>query len=182
MAGAPVKDVTFPDNPATKTLLLEKHADYIVAFEKDKDDLEYCITEFLRVSGVYWGLTAMDLMGQLHRMNKAEVVEFVKSCQDPSGGFAPTEHHDPHLLYTLSAVQVLVLYDCVEVVDVEAVVTFVKGLQQPDGSFIGDKWGEVDTRFSFCSLACLALLVRRRSEENQLNQLINVAVRTNIHV
>ena len=58
------------------------------------------------MSGVYWGLTAMDLMGQLHRMNKAEVVEFVKSCQDPSGGFAPTEHHDPHLLYTLSAVQV----------------------------------------------------------------------------
>jgi geranylgeranyl transferase type-2 subunit beta len=52
------------------------------------------------------------------------------------------------------------LYDCVEVVDVEAVVMFVKGLQQPDGSFIGDKWGEVDTRFSFCSLACLALLGR----------------------
>ena len=38
-AGAPLKDVTFPDNPATKSLLLEKHADYIVAFEKDKDDL-----------------------------------------------------------------------------------------------------------------------------------------------
>ena len=34
-----MKDVTLPDNPATKTLLLEKHADYIVAFEKDKDDL-----------------------------------------------------------------------------------------------------------------------------------------------
>ena len=34
-----MKDVTLPDNPATKTLLLDKHADYIVAFEKDKDDL-----------------------------------------------------------------------------------------------------------------------------------------------
>ena len=71
------------------------------------------------------------------------------------------------------------LYDCVEVVDVEAVVRFVKELQRPDGSFVGDKWGlylslslsprvsvspfsgEVDTRFSFCSLACLALLVRK---------------------
>lgn len=67
---------------------------------------EYCTTEFLRVSGVYWGLTAMDLMGQLHRMNKTEVLEFVKSCQHASGGFSPTLHHDPHLLYTLSAVQV----------------------------------------------------------------------------
>ena len=65
------------------------------------------MTEFLRVSGVYWGLTAMDLMGQLHRMDKQEVLEFVKSCHDPkSGGYASTVHHDPHLLYTLSAIQV----------------------------------------------------------------------------
>lgn len=27
-----------PDNPARKTLLLDKHADYIEAFERDKDD------------------------------------------------------------------------------------------------------------------------------------------------
>jgi prenyltransferase beta subunit len=33
-------------------------------------------------------------------------------------------------------------------------------LQLPDGSFQGDKWGEVDTRFSFCALACLALVNR----------------------
>ena len=77
------------------------------------------------------------------------------------------------------------LYDSVEVVDVEGIVSYVKGLQKSDGSFMGDKWGEptasqtgeneergahlpassvsaageVDTRFSFCSLASLALLV-----------------------
>ncbi len=68
---------------------------------------EYCTTEFLRVSGVYWGLTAMDLMSQLERMNKEEVLKFVRNCYDSeSGGFAATLHHDPHLLYTLSAVQV----------------------------------------------------------------------------
>jgi len=33
-----VKDVELPDNPARKTLLLDKHADYIEAFERDKDD------------------------------------------------------------------------------------------------------------------------------------------------
>ena len=65
------------------------------------------MTEFLRVSGVYWGLTAMDLMDQLPRMDKQGVLQFVKGCHDSkSGGFAPTLHHDPHLLYTLSAVQV----------------------------------------------------------------------------
>ena len=64
-----------------------------------------------------------------------------------------------------------------DIIDVEGVVKFTAGLQQADGSFVGDKWGEqyiiqiigiymcmvcageVDTRFSFCALATLALLV-----------------------
>ena len=64
------------------------------------------MTEFLRISGIYWGLTAMDLMGQLHRMNKTEVLDYVRSCYHSSGGFSPAPCHDPHLLYTLSAIQV----------------------------------------------------------------------------
>jgi geranylgeranyl transferase type-2 subunit beta len=34
----------------------------------------------------------------------------------------------------------------------------VKRLQLEDGSFSGDKWGEIDTRFSYCALNCLTLL------------------------
>lgn len=64
------------------------------------------MSEYLRMSGIYWGLTAMDLMGQLHRMNKEEILEFIKSCQHECGGISPSIGHDPHLLYTLSAVQV----------------------------------------------------------------------------
>lgn len=33
-------------------------------------------------------------------------------------------------------------------------------LQQPDGSFWGDEWGETDTRFSYCALCALWLLDR----------------------
>lgn len=36
----------------------------------------------------------------------------------------------------------------------------IASLQQPDGSFHGDQWGEVDTRFSYCALCCLSLLGR----------------------
>lgn len=43
--------------------------------------------------------------------------------------------------------------------ETERVVAYIRSLQQPDGSFTGDKWGEVDTRFSFCAVACLSLLV-----------------------
>ncbi|KAF4368716.1 hypothetical protein G4B88_000973 [Cannabis sativa] len=42
----------------------------------------------------------------------------------------------------------------------------VAGLQNEDGSFSGDEWGEVDTRFSYIAICCLALL-------HQLNK-INV--------
>jgi geranylgeranyl transferase type-2 subunit beta len=35
-------------------------------------------------------------------------------------------------------------------------------LQLPDGSFAGDSWGEVDTRFSYCALLTLSLLWRGR--------------------
>jgi len=42
---------------------------------------------------------------------------------------------------------------------IEKIVSYVTKLQQDNGSFTGDKWGEIDTRYSFCALACLSLLV-----------------------
>lgn len=64
------------------------------------------MTEYLRMSGMYWGLTAIDLMGALDKMNKTEIVDFIVSCQDESGGICPSPGHDPHMLYTLSGIQV----------------------------------------------------------------------------
>lgn len=67
---------------------------------------EYTLSEYLRMSGIYWGLTVMDLMDQLPRMNRQEIVDFIKACQHDCGGISASIGHDPHLLYTLSAVQV----------------------------------------------------------------------------
>lgn len=39
-------------------------------------------------------------------------------------------------------------------------VADVASLQQPDGSFVGDPWGEVDTRFSFAALLACSILGR----------------------
>jgi len=118
------------------------------------------MTEYLRVSGIYWGLTAMHLMGEPGRMDKDGVLSFTQSCQHTCGGFSAAPNHDPHLLYTLSALQVLALYDSMKTIDEEKTVEFIKDLQQQDGSFFGDQWGEVDSRFSFCALASLAILGR----------------------
>ena len=111
------------------------------------------------MSGIYWGLTALDVMGSLDRTSKEEVLEFIGKCQHPCGGISTSVNHDPHLLYTLSAVQILCLYDALDVIDIEKVVKYVQDRQKPDGSFTGDIWGEVDTRFSFCAVATLSLLV-----------------------
>lgn len=118
------------------------------------------MTEFLRMSGIYWGVTGLDLMNELGRLDKASIIEFIKKCQCPvTGGIAACEGHDPHMLYTLSAVQILVIYDCLDAIDTDLVAKYVASLQQLDGSFFGDKWGEVDTRFSFCAVAILSLIV-----------------------
>lgn len=63
------------------------------------------------------------------------------------------------LLILFFLIQILCIYDCLHEIDLEAVAKYVSGLQQPDGSFFGDKWGEVDTRFSFCAVAILTLIV-----------------------
>ena len=48
----------------------------------------------------------MEVMGCAQDMNRDEMVQFVLDCRHPSGGFSGNVSHDPHLLYTLSAVQV----------------------------------------------------------------------------
>ena len=63
------------------------------------------MTEYLRMSGIYWGITVMDLMKHLDSMAQQEIVDFVFSCQHECGGFGASVSHDPHLLYTLSALQ-----------------------------------------------------------------------------
>ncbi|KAL3941135.1 MAG: hypothetical protein SGARI_000699 [Bacillariaceae sp.] len=92
---------------------------------------------------------------------RESIVEWVLRCFDSkSGGFGGNVGHDGHLLYTLSAIQILVMagVDMKAQVDVAAVRTFVASLQQVDGSFAGDKWGEIDTRFTYCALSILSLL------------------------
>eukprot|EP01033_Poteriospumella_lacustris_P009205 gene9206-6620_t len=113
------------------------------------------------MSGVYWGLTALALLGvDLHSESvSSSILEWIFSCFDEaSGGFAGNTGHDPHILYTLSALQILALYGKLGDIQREKVISFVASLQQADGSFAGDKWGEIDTRFSYCALSCLSLL------------------------
>lgn len=74
------------------------------------------------------------------------------------GGFGGNANHDPHLLYTLSSIQILAMFDALNEIDQNKTATWVASLQNEDGSFNGDKWGEIDTRFSYCAISALSLL------------------------
>jgi len=79
-----------------------------------KDELEYWLTEHLRLNGLYWGLTALHLLGHPDALPREELLEFVFSCLHENGGFGAAPGHDAHMLYTVSGVQILATLDAFE--------------------------------------------------------------------
>ena len=140
--------------------LEEEHVKYIQKVSQDTTSFEMVVMQHMRMSGVYWGTTAMALLGRNLKsdMKSDDIVEFVLSCQYDNGGFGGNVGHDPHMLYTLSALQVLAICDKLDLIDKEKVIEYVASLQNVDGSFNGDIWGEIDTRFSYCALQIFSLL------------------------
>ncbi|PLB36630.1 Rab geranylgeranyltransferase subunit beta BET2 [Aspergillus candidus] len=146
-------------------LCVQKHVDYIKNLDSRREELEYWLTEHLRLNGLYWGLTALHLLDCPEGLPRDATVDFVLSCQHESGGFGAAPGHDAHMLYTVSAVQVLVTLDAVDELDKrgrankQKVASYIAGLQDSEtGSFMGDEWGEKDTRFLYGALNALSLL------------------------
>jgi len=142
----------------TTQLLVSKHVGFIKGLNEKKDTFEYWATEHLRLNGMYWGIGGLRLLKSENVLDRDEVIQFVLSCAHPSGGFGGNVNHDAHLLYTLSAVQILFELDAADKLDKDKIAAYVSKLQRPDGSFTGDEWGEIDTRFTYCAVNCLALL------------------------
>ncbi|RHZ67938.1 Rab geranylgeranyltransferase subunit beta BET2 [Aspergillus thermomutatus] len=147
------------------TLCVHKHVEYIKNLDSRRDELEYWLTEHLRLNGVYWGLTALHLLGFPEALPREETIDFVLSCQRENGGFGAAPGHDAHMLYTVSAVQILVTLDAVDELEKrglggkQKVGSFIAGLQdRTTGSFMGDEWGELDTRFVYGAFNALSLL------------------------
>ena len=178
--GAPVDAEAKGSSAVVEPFYDALHLKYITTLGEKLDSpssYEGALTEHLRMSGVYWSLGALSLlrppedvdslMGLTSSLgDRPAIVDWVFACYDArTGGFggnASPIPHDGHLLYTLSALQILAMADALEDarLDKEAVVGFVARRQHDDGSFSGDAWGEIDTRFSYCALSCLALLGR----------------------
>jgi geranylgeranyl transferase type-2 subunit beta len=68
--------------------LREKHAQYIRKVSADVDSFEFLVSQHLRMSGVYWGLTSMYLLG-IHLKEEPSyqgMVDWILTCFDPVAG------------------------------------------------------------------------------------------------
>lgn len=67
----------------------DKHVKYIQKVSSDKDSFEYLVTQHLRMSGVYWGLTVAYLLNVniKEELSFSGIVDWVMKCQnDETGG------------------------------------------------------------------------------------------------
>lgn len=51
-----------------------------------RNEMAYHLTEHLRMNGIYWGLTALALMGQQEALPREEMIEWVMSCWNEEVG------------------------------------------------------------------------------------------------
>jgi hypothetical protein len=97
--------------PEELQLATSAHVKYIQSLDSRKDEYDYWLTEHLRLNGLYWGLTALHLLGKPNALPRTETIDFVLSCQHENGGFGAAPGHDAHMLSTVSAVQILATVD-----------------------------------------------------------------------
>lgn len=57
------RDVEIPKSAPTE-LLLEKHKEFLLTCGRDKTSFEYIKSEYLRMSGIYWCLAALGVLGK----------------------------------------------------------------------------------------------------------------------
>ncbi|GAA97761.1 uncharacterized protein L969DRAFT_91336 [Mixia osmundae IAM 14324] len=150
-------------------LMVELHVKYIQSLDQRRNELAYHLTEHLRMNGIYWGLTALAFLNRKDALPRQDMLDWVMACwDDKTGGFRPHPGHDVNVHCTLSAVQIIATHDALHILTphhVELIVQYILSLQdEVTGSFAGDEWGEVNTRFSYCAVSTLALL-------NQLHRL-----------
>lgn len=149
----------------------EKHRSFVLSLESQRGErLEFVVSEHLRLSALYWGLSALETLSSGHLLDKAAIVQQVQACRAQDGGYSGAPGHDSHLLHTLSALQLLALCGSgsgssarplqEDPAAAAATVAYLARLQQPSGAFAGDAWGELDTRFTYCALQAAALLGR----------------------
>jgi prenyltransferase beta subunit len=60
-------DISLPDD-RPNTILVDQHAEYLSKYAHDDQNVEKMLADYLKMSGIYWSFTAMDLIGELPKI------------------------------------------------------------------------------------------------------------------
>lgn len=112
---------------------------------------------------VYWIAQSLALLDQESELKTSapDIIEFIKQCASPSGGYGGGPGQIGHLATTYAAVNALITLsddNALESIDRTKMIQFLREMKQPDGSFTMHHDGEIDSRASYCALAVLRCL------------------------
>lgn len=153
---------------------IQKHVDFVKRVLQDRDILYY-ITEQDRIATLYWAVNALRMLGDpLFEEMREQSLIFVFSCLKKDGGFSPTPKYDSNIISTLQALQILFIYDCPYYN--KDTVDFICSLQNKDGGFCFDSYGDIDTRFDCCGVLSLHLLsvMKKHHDPGKLSEIISL--------
>lgn len=155
-----ISDEIIKNNNQVK-LYKDLHLKYLLNLDKtnDLDAIGYHTNEYLKMGAFYWGIGAVSCLESMNELKKSEIIDFVLKCQNiNTGGFGGCIGHDETITNTHYAILILIQLDSLDKIDKDKVAEYFKSLQNKNGSFRLDKYGESDTRFSYCAASCLTLL------------------------
>lgn len=112
---------------------------------------------------VYWITHALGLLEQRQFLDEVSenVIDFMKECAHPEGGYGGGPGQIAHLATSFAAVNALVTVsseEALDSIDRVGLVRFLHRMKQPDGSFTMHEDGEIDSRATYCALAILRCL------------------------
>ena len=129
------------------------HEEYLLALDEKKElnSIGHYLMDHLKIAGSYWCITALEAMKiNVDNKKKEQIIAFFVNAQNADGGFGGNINHDSHITSTHYSILVLGQWGCLNRINTDDVINYVRGLQTEEGSFMGDAYGEIDTRFSYC--------------------------------
>ena len=91
VANSPATAVAGQSDPVlvpVPPFVAEKHGSYVTKVANDTSSFEFVVSQHFRMSGVYWGLTALCILGVdiKKEMDMATLLDWLMSCQDTATG------------------------------------------------------------------------------------------------
>ena len=140
----------------------EKHLTYLTTLDKtrDKYSIGFFTNEHLKVSALFWGVGALNLINSIDKHDTEKTVKFLSECYNPDGGYGGSAKQDSHITSTHYALLTLIQLNRLDsaLIHKEQISKYIKSLQNKDGSFKGDTYAETDSRFSYNAISILKIL------------------------